>query len=283
VSGTPWWRTYFDDRYFEMHNPLFSQSRSRAEVAGMRELLGLHHGARILDAPCGWGRHAALLAEAGLDVFGADLSFDLLSRAPRTMEGDVAMDDAGAPSDDVATPNDDVATPSDDDAADQTGGYNALFYAAADIRALPYANASFDAVINVFTSLGLFLSDAEDVAALREARRVLRPGGALLLESMHRDDVIAQYAERDRWELPDGTEVRVQRRFDAVAGISYERLQWRRGEETGRKQHALRLRTATEIDELLRQAGFADVTYFGSWDGEPFGHRHESLIAIARG
>jgi ubiquinone/menaquinone biosynthesis C-methylase UbiE len=293
MSGTPWWRTYFDDRYFEMHDPLFSESRSRTEAAGIRELLGLHHGARILDAPCGWGRHAVLLAEAGLDVFGADLSFELLSRAPRAVSGDAAADDAGVPADDVAADDaggsandvaaDDAGVPADDIAEDRAGESTIPpAYAAADIRALPYADASFDAVINVFTSLGLFLNDDDDIAALREARRVLKPGGALLLESMHRDDVIAQFARRDRWELPDGTEVRVRRRFDAVAGISYERLQWRRGEETGRKQHALRLRTATEIDGLLSAAGFRNVAYFGSWDGEPFEHWHESVIAVAR-
>jgi ubiquinone/menaquinone biosynthesis C-methylase UbiE len=180
VSPAPWWRTYFDDAYFAMHDPLFDAARSRREVAGMRELLGLHVGARVLDAPCGWGRHAALLAQAGCDVVGADLSLDLLRRAPTDADG--------------------------------TGPV----YAAADIRALPFADASFDAVLNVFTSLGLFLDDAEDIAALRDARRVLRPDGALLLESMHRDDVIAAYAERDSWSLPDGTEVRVRRRFDPI-------------------------------------------------------------------
>ena len=156
-------------------------------------------------------------------------------------------------------------------------------YVASDIRFLPFADASFAAVLNVFTSLGLFLSDDEDLAALREARRVLRPGGALLLESMHRDDVIASYAERDSWSLPDGTEVRVRRRFDPVSGLSHERLQWRRGEESGRKRHSLRLRTATEIDSLMRGAGFTDVEYYGSWDGRPFHHTSDSLIAVARG
>ena len=251
MSGTPWWRTYFDDRYFEMHDPLFTEARSRREVAGMRELLGLPFGARVLDAPCGWGRHARLLAQAGCDVMAVDLSPDLLRRA---------------------------VTP-------ETGYEGELVppaYAAADIRLLPFMDASFDAVLNVFTSLGLFLSDDEDIAALREARRVLRPGGALLLESMHRDDVIASYAERDRWSLPDGMEVRVRRRFDPMTGISRERLQWRKGQQSGRKQHSLRLRTATEIDRLLRAAGFGDISYCGDWDGSPFHHTSESLIAIAR-
>ncbi|MGH7449291.1 MAG: class I SAM-dependent methyltransferase [Longimicrobiales bacterium] len=248
MSGTPWWRTYFDDRYFELHDPLFSEERSRREVAAMRELLGLPVGARVLDAPCGWGRHALLLAQADCEVVGADLSYELLRRAGSSRGASTVQ----------------------------------LSYAAADIRSLPFAAASFDAVLNVFTSLGLFLRAEEDVRALREARRVLVRGGALLLESMHRDDVIASYAERDSWWLPDGTQVRVRRRFDPVAGISHERLQWRRGDRQGRKAHSLRLRTATEIDELLRDAGFADVTYYGDWDGSPFHHRAESLIAVAR-
>lgn len=242
-----WWRTYFDDAFFQLHDALFAESTSRAEVAAMRELLALPFGARVLDVPCGWGRHTELLAEAGCDAFGADLSWPLLRRAPR-----------------------------------RAGPAGAARYAAADVRALPYRDGSFDAVVNVFTSLGLFLDDAEDVRALREAWRVLRPGGLFLLESMHRDDVIAAYAERDEWELPDGTEVRVRRRFDPVTGISYESLRWRRGRERGRKAHALRLRTGTEVAALLAAAGFTDVEWFGDWDGSAFRHDSTHLVAVAR-
>jgi SAM-dependent methyltransferase len=247
VSDPPdraWWRAgYFDDAYFHLHDSFFPEELSRAEVAAIVELLGLHHGARILDAPCGWGRHSTLLADAGYDVFGADLSLDLLGRATAS----------------------------------------AARYVAADIRALPFADASFDAVANVFTSLGLFLDDAEDVRALIEARRMIRPGGAFLLETMHRDEIVGVYAERDAWVLPDGTEVRVRRRFDPVTGISHERLRWRRGGERGEKRHALRLRTATEIDRLLRLAGFASIAYFGDWNGERLRLDSPRLIAVARG
>ncbi len=242
-----WWKTYFDDTYFDLHDELFAESTSRSEVAAMREMLALPVGARILDVPCGWGRHTELFAEAALDTFGADISIPLIRRAV-PHEGDHAP----------------------------------VRYCAADVRYLPYADDSFDAVCNVFTSLGLFLDDAEDIIALREARRVLKPTGSFLLESMHRDDVISQYAERDAWTLPDGTEVQVRRRFDPVTGISHEKLRWRRGAEQGRKAHALRLRTATEIDALLRTAGFEEIEYFGDWTGAPLRHDSEHVIAVAR-
>ncbi len=245
MSG--WWRTYFDDIFYELHEDLFPEEESRREVAAMLELLGIPVGARILDVPCGWGRHTTLFSGVGVEGFGADLSFDLLRRAGATAR------EAGLP----------------------------VRYAAADIRALPFRDGSFDAVVNVFTSLGLFLEDAEDIRALSEARRVLRPGGRFLLESMHRDDVVSAYAARDRWTLPNGIEVRVRRRFDPVSGISYERLRWRKGERSGEKRHALRLRTATEIHGLLTAAGFEDIRYYGDWTGEPLTHESPRLIAVA--
>jgi ubiquinone/menaquinone biosynthesis C-methylase UbiE len=243
-----WWRNYFDETFFQLHEDLFPEEDSRREVAAVLELLGLPDGARILDLPCGWGRHTLLLPEAGQDAFGADLSVDLLRRAVTSAR------EAGLPN----------------------------RFAAADVRFLPFRDATFDAVLNLFTSLGLFLDDREDIRALAEAHRVLRPGGQFLLESMHRDDVVCTYAERDRWRLPNGTEVRVRRRFDPVTGISEEKLRWRRGEERGEKYHALKLRTATEIDGLLRAAGFEEIRYYGDWTGEPLRYDSPSVIAVAR-
>jgi len=242
-----WWLNYFDETFFQLHEDLFPEEDSRREVAAILDLLGLHDGARVLDLPCGWGRHTLLLPEAGQVAFGADLSLDLLRRAADSARA------AGLPN----------------------------RFAAADVRYLPFRSETFDAVLNLFTSLGLFLDDREDIHALAEARRVLRPGGKFLLESMHRDDVVANYAERDRWTLPNGIEVRVRRRFDPVTGISYEKLRWRRGEEHGEKRHALKLRTATEIDGLLRAAGFTEIEYYGDWTGEPLRHDSPRVIAIA--
>jgi ubiquinone/menaquinone biosynthesis C-methylase UbiE len=249
----PWWRGYFDDAWFDLHEPLFPEVRSREEVGAIRELLALHHGARILDIPCGWGRHTRLFAEAGLTAFGADLSLSLLRRARPRARG-------GAPG--------------------RRRG-NAPRYAACDVRFLPFTDASFDAVVNVFTSLGLFARDADDLRALREARRVLLPGGRFLLDTMHRDEVVAAYADHDRWTLPDGTRVEVRRRFDPVTGMSHEHLEWRRGAQRGEKRHVLRLRTAGEVAALLRRAGFRAVEYYGGWHAEPFTHRSERLIALA--
>jgi len=265
-----WWRSYFDDVFFALHDPLFTEADSRHEVAAMLDMLGLPAGARVLDVPCGWGRHTELLRLAGFQAFGADLSPELLARATA----------APVPN----TPDDDVQDVESDaldvrDAVEPSAGRPS--YAAADIRALPFAAACFDGAIDVFTSLGLFNDPRDDARALREIRRVLRPAGRFLLETMHRDDVAANYAERDAWSLPDGTEVRVRRRFDPLRGLSHEVLRWRRGDQQGEKRHTLRLRTATEVVALLRRAGFRIKEAWGDWSGETFRYDSPRLIVLA--
>src|SRR5438105_14507886 len=76
-----WWQSHFDEQYLLEYEPIFSLERDRREVARLIELLGLPTGSRILDVPCGQGRHAHLLAEAGFDVDGLDYSEHLLARA----------------------------------------------------------------------------------------------------------------------------------------------------------------------------------------------------------
>ncbi|MFW6330888.1 MAG: class I SAM-dependent methyltransferase [Gemmatimonadota bacterium] len=219
---------------------------ARREAAAIRELTGLAQDDRVLDLGCGWGRHLGLLRGAGHDVTGVDRPLPLLRLAR----------------------------------AEDTGAAGRLV--AGDMRRLPFGDGAFDAVLNVATSLGLFLDDAEAVRALGEARRVVRPRGRLLLEGMHRDDVVTDYAARDRWLLDDGTAVRARRRFDALAGVSHEVLRWRRADGgEGRKRHSLRLRTATEVAGLLEAAGWAVEAAFGDWDGAPFRHDAPRLIFLA--
>jgi ubiquinone/menaquinone biosynthesis C-methylase UbiE len=240
---------FFDDAYHRLIAPLHPESDSRREVAALRDILALAQDDVVLDLGCGWGRHLRLLAAAGHRVVGLDLSHALLRRVPPTDTGVVA------------------------------GGSSALV--AGDMRALPFDEGSFDAVLNLATSLGLFLEDRDVVAALSEARRVLRAGGRLLIEGMHRDDVVAGYAERDAWTMEDGTEVRARRRFDALRGVSHEVLRWQGPAGAGSKRHSLRLRTATEMVSLLETAGFEVAGAYGGWPMEPFGHGSERLILVA--
>src|SRR5690242_19952455 len=116
-----WWQHYFDDQYLLEYEPLFSLESDRREVTRLIDLLGLPAGSRLLDVPCGQGRHAHLLAEAGFDVDGLDYSRELLQRAR------------------------------------ERGTGPRLRYTRGDMRQLPAKwTGRFDAVLNLFTSFGFF-------------------------------------------------------------------------------------------------------------------------------
>src|SRR5436189_2924707 len=136
MTSTEWWQTYFDEQYLLEYEPIFDLARDRREVARLIEILELPVGARILDCPCGQGRHAHLLAEAGYDVDGADYSRELLARAR------------------------------------QRGTGRTLRYTRADMRALPQEwTGRFDTVLNLFTSFGFFASPADDAKVIGEFSR----------------------------------------------------------------------------------------------------------------
>jgi ubiquinone/menaquinone biosynthesis C-methylase UbiE len=246
-DSSAWWATYFDRQYLLEYEPLFSLEKDRHEVARLIELLGLPLGARVLDVPCGQGRHAHLLAEAGFNVRGVDLSRDLLALAHARGRA----------------PN--------------------LRYTRADMRRLPRSwSAGFDAVINLFTSFGFFLDPADDERVIAEFARVLKPDGLLVWHGASRDGVMAKYLERDWWTTRNGTVIAHEREFDSLSGVLVVRSTWRGQRSSGEREHRVRLYTATRLAELCRDAGLIVSQAFDGWRDRPLTRRSSEMILVAR-
>ena len=208
--------------------------------------MGLPVGARILDIPCGQGRHAHLLAEAGYDVHGVDLSRDLLALA--TGRG--------------------------------TGAN--LKYTRADMRRLAAAwTGRFDAVINLFTSFGFFFDPADDARVIHEFARVLRPGGLLVWHGGSRDGIMAKFLQRDWWTTRNGTVIGHERSFDALSGVMTVRSTWRGPKRSGEREHRIRLYTATRLAELCRDAGLIVAEAYDGWRDRPLARRSSEMLLVA--
>ena len=177
-----WWASYFDAKYLQEYEPIFSAAEDRHDVARLIELLRLPVGARILDVPCGQGRHARLLAEAGFEVTGLDYSQHLLDLARAAGSG--------------------------------------VRYTRGDMRRLPAKwTGRFDAVVNLFTSFGFFLDPSDDARVVHEFARVLAPGGMLVWHGASRDGVMSKFIAKDWWQSNDGTFIAHERAFDPLSGI----------------------------------------------------------------
>jgi ubiquinone/menaquinone biosynthesis C-methylase UbiE len=184
-------------------------------------------GAAVLDAPCGHGRIANLLARKGFEVTGIDIAPLFLEKAKA-------------------------------DAADM--GIT-VDYREGDLRSLPCKDASYDAVLCWYTSFGYF-DDEDNQRVLTEFRRVLRPSGTLVIETMNRDGFIRKAplgASRVEFQVGDDYMLGTTD-FDPVTGrIETDRTVIRDG-EVRRSHHSVRLPTIPEFTKWLHDAGFKSVT-----------------------
>jgi ubiquinone/menaquinone biosynthesis C-methylase UbiE len=241
------WDRFFDDLYLETYASRLAKFDSEGEARAAVELAGCEPGADVLDCPCGYGRHSIPLADAGYRVVGAD-------RSPAQLE----------------------------EARGRTGGREWPRFVQADYRDLPFDDESFDAALNLFSGFGYYGEEA-DRQAFAEYRRVLRSGGALVLETMHRDRLMSIFREQDWEELADGGIVFEHRTFDPVAGEveTSHRLVRANGEQAS-FEFRIRTYTATELAAMLFSAGFAEIEFFGGLlEREPLSPQHR-LVAVAR-
>jgi SAM-dependent methyltransferase len=250
-----WWQGFFDEQYLELWAESRPSERTNAEADGIWSVLGLQPGARVLDAPCGYGRLSQVLAERGARVVGVDYSAPLLAAAESrrgTVDGE------------------------------------RLRYLRADLRQ-PLAESGFDAAINIFSSIG-YGSEDDDLAILTTLRRALVPGGKLFLDTNHRDAVLMWQATgaRPAHRLSDGTIFCEEPRFDAVAGRVETTWYWQGPRGGGQKSATIRLYCVTELLALLARAGFAFASAHRGCSPEPFrgggldGGGRVGILAIAR-
>jgi SAM-dependent methyltransferase len=242
-----WWKNYFDAQYLLEYEPLFALEKDRREVSRIIELLGLPSGARILDVPCGQGRHAHLLAEAGFDVDGFDYSADLLARAK------------------------------------QRGVGRTLRYTRGDMRRLPARwTGRYDAVLNLFTSFGFFAQPADDQRVIEEFARVLAPGGLLVWHGGNRDGVMARFLARDWWQTQNGTMIAHERLFDSLSGVLTVTSVWSGPQGTGTRDHRIRLYTPTRLAELCAAAGLTVEHAYDGFRARPLQRQSSEMILVAR-
>ena len=242
------WDTFFSDFYLRAYAEIGHELEAAADQAlAAARLSGCPAGGDLLDVPCGFGRHSLPLAHAGYRVVGVDRSAALLEEAAR-----------------------------------RAGGERWPKFTRADYRELPFADESFDAALNLFSSLG-YLGDEEDTKALAEIRRVLRPQGRLVVELLHRDRVVRDFREQD-WRLLGGGRLLLeQRTFDAPSGVvqTTQTLIDKTNERDSRT-FSIRVYSVTELLTMLNRAGFGESRCYGDLDGRPFEIESRLVIVTAR-
>jgi SAM-dependent methyltransferase len=179
-----WTQGYYGELYLDSVADLLTAELSALEAAVVARLLELDGERSLLDLACGHGRHAWPLAGVARLVVGVDRSRPYLRRA----------------------------------AAGPAAGGRPPRLACADLRALPFAGGTFDAACSWYASLFMY-GEAENLAALAELARVLRPGGRAVVQHGNPLRLELQPRAAVRRVLPAGGLVEEEAVFDAASGV----------------------------------------------------------------
>jgi SAM-dependent methyltransferase len=239
-----WWRTWFGPGYLALYDAFLSE-RTSLEIDQLESLLHLRPPLRVLDLPCGQGRHSIELARRGYNVTGVDLSEAMLA---------VARERATAASAKVR-------------------------FLAGDMRQ-PLPGEHFDLVLNLYTSFGYFADEADDARVAAAAATMLAPGGRFVLEVINGERLMGNFQERE-WFTVGDLSVLERRTLDRrTRQMTVERTVNQNGEEDT-NVHVVRLYGRPEIRAVLASAGFEAIELFGDWDGSPATADALRILAVA--
>jgi SAM-dependent methyltransferase len=245
-----WFETFFQGVAVEFWIRAIPHTVTVQEADYLERALELTPGARLLDIPCGHGRHAVELARRGYRVTAVDLSDDALDRARQTANAEGANIDW------------------------RRGDMR-------EISRLDLPPAEFEAVYCFGNSFG-YLDNAGIAVFLSSLARVLKPGGRIAIDTGVTAESILPALLAKRWHqfgdiivLSETNYVAEESRLD----IAYTFIH--KGSMETRPSSSY-IFTAAELKRMLGQAGFEAIALNGGLSGEPYRLGTPRLVIIGR-
>jgi SAM-dependent methyltransferase len=240
-----WFRTFFRGLFVEFWLAAPTPEQTEKEADFLQEMLQIAPPARLLDVPCGGGRHALSLAARGYRMTGVDISPEFLAAAKKETKSRSAE----------------------------------ITWEQREMRDLP-GTASFDGAYCLGNSFG-YDDEEGNAAFLHAVARSLKPGARYVLDTGYVLEALLPTLQDRSWYEIGGMLALSQRRYDPETGrltVEYTLIQ---NDVTEKRTMSARLYTVREISGLLADAGFTDVQRFSSLEKEPFKVGSHRLLVVA--
>ena len=222
-----WWTPFFRGPFLDVQLDHESAEKTQAQVDALERLLGLDTPRRILDVPCGTGRHSLELARRGHRLTGIDFNPQVLEVGRRAASAE---------------------------------GLN-LDFREQDMREIDF-EAEFAAALCHWGSFGYF-SEVENADFVRRVGRALLPGGTFFLDTLVAETLYPKYSQRDFDYVGEGERrmrVLQESRFDHESGRIETTWTFQTNGHEEARTISIRIYTYRELRTLLEAAGLSIVS-----------------------
>ncbi|OLF14980.1 SAM-dependent methyltransferase [Actinophytocola xanthii] len=242
-----WYADFFTELPNAFWRAAVPPALAAAEVDFIIRTGGLGAGARVLDVPCGSGRHSLELARRGCRVTGLDVSAEAVEHARQAAAAEGLHVDARL----------------------------------GDMADLP-ADIPVDAAVCMGNAFG-YLDHAGTRKFLADLAGLVVSGGALVLDYGFVAEALLPHLELEEPPMTfGGIEAESVNEYDAANSRWITAFTFRRGDEEHRGTSVQHVYTVAEVSRLVTEAGFTRVELYGDTDGTPFRLGSSRLLLVAR-
>jgi SAM-dependent methyltransferase len=240
-----WYRHFFHGIALELWRKAIAPEQTRKEAAFLAAELRLAPGARVLDVPCGSGRHAIEIARLGCRVTGVDLSKEQIASA-RELGAAAGVE---------------------------------IEWRHADMRELPW-RSEFDGAFCMGNSFA-YLEPHATREFVRALSRSLRSGARVALDTgIAAESILPNFREHESLQVDDILFVE-HNRYHLETSCIETAYTFARGAERDTRVGLQWVYTLREIRELFASEGLDVEALYKSIEREPFTLGANYLIVIA--
>ncbi|MCC6287942.1 MAG: methyltransferase domain-containing protein [Chitinophagaceae bacterium] len=229
-----WYETFFEGINCEMWEKADTSEWTSTEVAFINDVLHLPADSKILDMPCGTGRHSVMLARQGFQVTAVDISAEFINNLRKTVEAE----------------------------------HLTICVAQADIL-LVQLNEMFDGAFCFGNSFGYFTYDNMQ-KFIQKVAGALKPGAKWIIHSgLIAESFLAKFSKEEIYELP-GLTMQVNNEYDEWNSCLLTTLTYTKNgkEEVHSFKH--HVYSIAEVIRWLKRAGLKTTALYNSTNKEVY-------------
>lgn len=238
-----WQDAFFRGIALDAWRYITTHEMTRAEADFLERTLGLTAGARVLDVPCGNGRHSVELARRGYKMTGIDQSEEFVEEARRTMPDSVR-------------------------------------WVHGDMRSLPWT-AEFDGAFCWGNSFGYFRREQAQ-CFLQALARCLKPGAPFILDTGMAAESILPRLESKRWYRLGEMLMLSENRYDPMESRLDIDYTFVRAGQIETRPTSSYVFTTRELCRMHNDAGLVPVDLLSSLQSEKYQLGSPRLILISK-